>query len=120
MSRRLEPSGRQRRAERFAAARAAQDLRRGARVVADARSAREGRAVRLGPREFLGPGPSRTGRLARTDPFATPELWGFWRWVGFVFWAGVTGESLRRAWKRHGGPTGDAGDAAGAGAGAEP
>ncbi|MBW3621246.1 MAG: hypothetical protein KY461_13455 [Actinobacteria bacterium] len=101
------------RLDRFATARAAQDLRRGARVVADARVARDGRATRLGPRELLGPGAPRPGRLARRDPLATTDLWGLWHWLGFVFWAGVTGQALRRAWRQHGGPTGRGTDAAG-------
>jgi hypothetical protein len=88
------------------AARASRDLRRGGRVVADARTAREGRAVRLAPGEYLGGGPGRTGRFGDVDPLSAPRIWGLWEWVGFLFWAGVTAEAGRRAWKRHGGPTG--------------
>jgi hypothetical protein len=82
------------------------DLGRRARVAAEWRTPVGGRAPRLGPREYIRPATSRVGRFTRVDPLATPRLWNRWRWLGLVFWGGLTGEALRRAWRRHGGPTG--------------
>jgi hypothetical protein len=83
---------------------APRDLRRGARTVPDWRRSDGGRAPRLGPREYIGTTTTRTGRFRRIDPLSTPQLWSGARWIGLVFWAGLTGEVARRAWKRHGGP----------------
>lgn len=88
---------------------APRDLKRGARVAPDWRVARDGQAPRLGPRDFIGTGTTRIGRFADVDPLRTPRLWSVWRWLGLAFWAGLAGEAGRRAWKRHGGLSGDVG-----------
>lgn len=92
-----------RQTRRFETPTAPRDLRRGARGVPDWRVTRDGRAQRLGPREHIVIGQPTSGPWKDRDPRRTPRWWGVWRWIGLVFWAGLLGESTRRAWKQHGG-----------------
>lgn len=78
------------------------DLRRGASVETDGRTPRDGRARRLGPHELLGPPARAPGGSAwrNRDPLRTSRLWRWWHWLGFGYWAGLTGVATWRAWRQ--------------------
>lgn len=78
--------------------------------AADWRESVDGRAPRLGPREVIGPGITRTGRFAGRDPLEFPRLWTRVRFASLGLWAAVVGGALWKAWRDHGGlpdPYGD-------------
>lgn len=77
--------------------------------AADWRTAVDGRAPRLGPREVIGDGmTTRVGIFRERDPLRFPKLWTRVRFLALVLWTGVVGGSIWKAWRDHGGlPRGD-------------
>jgi len=63
----------------------------------------DGRAPRLGPREFIGADITRKGPWADRDPLVTPRWWSRYEWVALAGWAALTGGAGYLAWRKHGG-----------------
>jgi hypothetical protein len=57
------------------------------------------RAPRLSPRDRIAPYMTRGGRFAKIDPLQTRQRPTLPRVLGFIGWAVLLGESLRRARK---------------------
>lgn len=72
--------------------------------AADWRDAVDGRAPRLGPRQYIGhdiaPG---TGAWADRDPMRTPHWWHVGRWIALAGWGLLSAGSGWLSWRRHGG-----------------
>jgi hypothetical protein len=70
----------------------------------DWRTPVDGRAPRLGPKQYIGtdiaPGP---GAWDGRDPMRTPEWWHVGRWIMLVLWSLLTGITGFLSWRRHGG-----------------
>ena len=68
------------------------------------RDAVDGRAPRLGPRQYIGHdiAPGR-GAWAERDPMRTPHWWGGPRWSALLGWAALTAGTGYLSWRRHGG-----------------
>ena len=64
----------------------------------------DGRAPRLGPRQYIGSdiAPGR-GAWADRDPMRTPDWWHVGRWTALTGWALLTSASGFLSWRRHGG-----------------
>lgn len=80
---------------------ARRNLRRGGSEVAGWRDPVDGRAPRLGPREYVGAGVTRSGRFRGKDPLRTGRVWSRWQWLAAAGWAGLLGGSLAAAKRRH-------------------
>ena len=63
----------------------------------------DGRAPRLGPREFIGADITRRGAWANRDPLVTPRWWNRYEWLALAGWAALTGGTGYLAWRKHGG-----------------
>lgn len=72
--------------------------------AADWRTPVDGRAPRLGPRQYIGHdiAPGR-GAWAERDPMRTPRWWSRARWSALGGWALLAGVTGLISWRRHGG-----------------
>lgn len=81
----------------------ARSFRRPSTRVEDWRTPVDGRAPRLGPREYIGHDIRGRGAWKGRDPLTSPVWWAAPRWVAVVGWAALTAGSGFIAWRRHGG-----------------
>ena len=72
--------------------------------AADWRATVDGRAPRLGPRQYIGHdiAPGR-GAWDGRDPMRTPRWWGGPRWTALAGWALLSAGTGFLSWRRHGG-----------------
>lgn len=82
----------------------ARSFRRPTTRVDDWRTPVEGRAPRLGPRQYIGNdiAPGR-GAWKGRDPMRTPRWWGGWSFTALLTWAGLSAGAGYLSWRRHGG-----------------
>lgn len=69
----------------------------------DWRESSDGRAPRLGPREFIGHDVRGSGAWEDRDPLRVPKLFTLGSLGGLLGWVTAVGGSGWLAWRRHGG-----------------
>lgn len=71
--------------------------------VADWRTPVDGRAPRLGTRQYIGHDVEGRGAWARKDPLKVPRWWSGARFGALAGWAALTAGTGYLSWRRHGG-----------------
>lgn len=64
------------------------------------REVRDGRAPRLGPREYIGDQVRRSGRFGDRDPLQTARLPSLVEWAVLALWVLLAGRRARDEWRR--------------------
>lgn len=53
---------------------------------------------------------TKVGRWRRVDPLRHGSVWSRWKWLTLVSYLGLVGGAFAKAWRDHGGFTGDNAD----------